>query len=66
MEEFEEAVNCEAKMGAMVEALINSEDEPLTNNLDAVGELLNAWDTVVDTSPVEGDFMDQYDGGGIV
>ena len=66
VEEFEEAVNCEAKMGAMVEALINSEDEPLTNNPDAVGELLNAWDTVVDTSPVEGDFVDQYDGGGIV
>ena len=58
VEEFEEAVSLEAKMDAMVEALIELEEEPLTNNPDAVGELLKAWDTVVDTSPVEGDFAD--------
>ena len=66
VEEFEEAVNHEAEMDAMVEALVESEDEPLTNDLDAVGELLKAWDMVVDTSPVEGDFMDWYDGGGFI
>ena len=66
VEEFEEAVDCEAKMDAMVEALVKLEDELLTNDSDAVGELLEAWDTVVDTSPVEGDFVDQYDGGGFV
>ena len=66
VEEFEEAVSCEAKMVAMVEALVESEDEPLTNDPDAVGELLEAWDTVVDTSPVEGDFVDRYDGGGLM
>ena len=56
----------EAEMDAMVEALIESEDEPLTNDPDAMGELLEAQDTVVDTSPVEGDFVDQYYGGGFV
>ena len=66
VEEFEEAVSCEAKIDVMVEALVKLEDEPLTNDPDAVGELLEAWDTVVDTSPVEGDFVDQYDGGGFV
>ena len=66
VEEFEEAVSREAEMDAMVEALVESEDEPLTNDPDAVGELLKAWDTVVDTSPVEGDFVDQYNGGGFV
>ena len=66
VEEFEEAVSCEAEMDAMVEALVKSEDEPLTNNPDGVGELLEAWDMVVDTSPVEGDFIDWYDGGGVV
>ena len=66
VEEFEEAVSCEAEMDAMVGALVESEEEPLTNDPDAVGELLEAWDTVVDTSPVEGDFVDQYDGGGFV
>ena len=58
VEEFEEAVDCEAKMDAMVESLVESEDEPLTNDPDAVGELLEAWDMVVDTSPIEGDLMD--------
>ena len=55
VEEFEEVVSHEAEMDAM-EALVELEDEPLTNDPDAVGELLEAWDTVVDTSPVEGDF----------
>ena len=66
VEEFEEAVSHEAEMDVMMEALVKSEGEPLTNDPDAVGELLEAWDTVVDTSPVEGDFVDQYDGGGFV
>ena len=64
VEEFEEVVDSEAEMDAMVESLVESEEEPLTNDPDAVGELLEAWDTVVDTSPVEGDFVDQYDRGG--
>ena len=66
MEEFKEAVDREAKMDAMVEALLESEDEPLNNDTDAVGDLLKARDTVVYTSPVEGDFVDRYDRGGIV
>ena len=66
VEEFEEAVSHEAELEAMVESLVESEGEVLTNNLDAVGGLLEAWDTVVDTSPVEGDFMDQYNGGGFM
>ena len=66
MEEFEEAVDCEVEMDVMVEALVKSEDEPLTNDPDAVGELLEVWDMVVDTSPVEGDFVDWYNGGGFV
>ena len=66
VEKFEEAVEHEAEMDAMVEALVESEDEPLTNDPDTVGELLKAWDTVVDTSPVEGDFVDRYDGGGFM
>ena len=52
MEEFEEAVSHEAEVDAMVEALVELEDGPLTNNSDAVGELLEAWDTIVDTSLV--------------
>ena len=36
------------------------------NDPDALEELLEAWNAVVDTSPVEGDFEDQYDGGGFV
>ena len=50
----------------MVESPVESGDEVLTNDPDAVGELLEAWDTVVDTSPVEGYFVDRYDGGGFV
>ena len=66
VEEFEEAVTREAELEAMVESLVESGDEVLTNNSDTVGELLKAWDTIVDTSPVEGDFVDRYDGGGFV
>ena len=66
VEEFEEAVSCKAEFEAMVESLMESEGEPLTNDPEAVGELLKAWDTVVDTSPVEGDFVDQYNRGGFV
>ena len=66
VEEFEDAVTCEAELEAMVESLVESEDEPLTNDPDAVGELLEAWDMVVDTSPVEGDFVDRYNGGGFL
>ena len=66
VEEFEEAVSREAEMDAMVEALVELEDEPLINDPDAVGELLEAWDMVLDTSPMEGDFVDWYDGGGFV
>ena len=66
MEEFEEVMDREAEMDAMVEALVESEDEPLTNDPDTVGELFEVWDAVVDTSPVEGDFVDQYYGGGFV
>ena len=58
VEEFEEAVGREAEVEAMVESLVESEGELLTNDPDAVGELLKAWDAVVDTSPVEGDFVD--------
>ena len=66
VEEFEEAVSCEAEVDAMVESLVESEGELLTNDPDAVGELLKAWDMVVDTSPVEGDFVGRYNGGGFV
>ena len=58
VEEFEEAVSREVKLDAMVESLVESEDEPLVNDPEAVGELLEAWDAVVDTSPMEGDFVD--------
>ena len=66
VEEFEEAVNREVEVEAMVESLVELEGELLTNDPDAVGELLEAWDTVVDTSPVEGDFVDRYNGGRFV
>ena len=33
-------VGREVEMDAMVEGLVESEDKPLTNNPDAVGELL--------------------------
>ena len=66
VEEFEEAVEREAEMDAMIGTMVESEEEPLTNDPDAVGELLEAWDAVVDTSPVEGDFEGRYNGGGFV
>ena len=66
VEEFKEAVEHEVEMDAMVEPLIKSEEEPLTNNPDAVGELCEARDLTLDTSLIEGDFEDRYDGGGIV
>ena len=66
VEEFKEAVSHEAEVEAMVESLVESEGEPLTNDPEAVGELLEAWDAVVDTSPVEGDFVDRYNGGGFM
>ena len=61
-----EEFDCEAEMDVMIESLVESEYEPLTNDPNTVGELLEAWDTVVDTSPVEGDFVDWYDGGGVI
>ena len=66
VEEFEEVASHEAELEAMVESLVESEGEALTNDPDAVGKLLEVWDTVVDTSPVEGDFVDWYNGGGFV
>ena len=66
VEEFEEVVSREAEVDAMVESLVESEGELLTNDPDAVGKLLEAWDVVVDTSLVEGDFVDRYNGGGFV
>ena len=53
-------------MDAMVESLVKLEEEPLTNDPDAVGELCEAWDLMLNTSPIEGDFEDRYDGGGFV
>ena len=66
VEEFEEAVEREAEMDAMIGTIVELDEEPLTNDPDAVGELLEAWDAVVDASPVEGDFEGRYDGGGFV
>ena len=66
VEEFEEVVECEAKMDAMVDSLVESEEEPLTNDPDAGAELIEAWDAVVDTVPVEGNFKDRYNGGGFM
>ena len=66
-EEFEEAVGFEAKAIAMVDAWVEAEGkEPLTNDPEATAELIEAWDVVVDTSPVEGDFEERYTGGGFV
>ena len=53
-------------MDTMIKTLVELEEEPLTNDPDAVGELLEAWDAVVDASPVEGDFEGWYDGRGFV
>ena len=56
----------EAEAIAMVDSLVKSEEEPLTNDPDAVAELEELWDCVMDTSPVEGDFEDWYAGGGVM
>ena len=66
VEEFEEAVEREAEAIAMVDSLVESGEEPLTNDPDAVAELEELWDCVVDTSPVEGDFEERYPGGGVM
>ena len=64
--EFEEVMEREAEAVAMVDALVDSEEEPLTHDPDASRELKEAWDCVTDTLPVEGDFEDRYAGGGIM
>ena len=66
VEEFEEAAEREAEVMAMVDALVESEEEPLTNDSEAVKELNEAWDALMDTSPVEGDPVERYAGGGFV
>ena len=66
VEEFEEAVEHEAEVVVMVDALVKSEEKPLTNNPDAVGELYKVWDLTLDTSPVEGDFEERYARGGFI
>ena len=66
VEEFEEAMEHEAEVVVMVDSLVKSEEEPLANNPDAVGELCEAWDLTMDTSPMEGDFEERYTRGGFV
>ena len=66
VEEFEAAVEHEAEVIAMVDALVESEEEPLTNDPEAVEELNEVWDAVMDTSPVEGDPVGRYAGGGFI
>ena len=51
---------------AMVDSLVGSEEEPLTNDPDTVGELCEAWDVTIDTAPVEGDFEERYARGGFM
>ena len=63
VEEFEEAVECEAEVVVMVDSLVESE-EPLTNDPNAVRKLCEAWDLTVDTPPEEGDFEERYARGG--
>ena len=46
--------------------MVGSEEEPLTNDPDTVGELCEAWDVTIDTAPVEGDFEERYTRGGFV
>ena len=65
-EEFEEAIEHEAEVVAMVDSLVESEEEPLTNDPDAIRELCKAWDLTMDTVPVEVDFKERYSGGGFV
>ena len=66
VEEFEEAMEREVEVEAMVATLVKSDEEPLTHDPEVVGELFEAWDSVMDTSPVEGDFEERYEGGGFV
>ena len=67
VEEFEEAAEFDAEVTSMVDSLIEAGgEEPLTNDPEATAELLEAWDAVVDTSPVEGDFKDRFAGGGVI
>ena len=65
-EEFKEAMEHEAEVVAMVDSLVELEEEPLTNNPDAIRELCEAWDLIMDTVPVEGDFEERYAGGGFM
>ena len=66
-EEFEEAVRFKAETIAMVDAWVEAEGkEPLTNDPEATAELIEAWDAVMDTSPVVGDFEERYAGGGFM
>ena len=66
-EEFEEAVGFEAEMIVMVDTWVEAEGkEPLTNDPEATAELIEAWDAVVDTPPVEGDFEERYTGRGFM
>lgn len=65
VEEFEEVREYEAGVEAMVNALVELEEKPLTRDPEVVGKLLEAWDAVMDTFPVEGDFVERYVGGGV-
>ena len=67
VEEFEEVAEFDAEATLMVDSLVEAGgEEPLTNDPEATAELLEVWDAVVDTSPVEGDFEDRFVGGGVV
>ena len=50
----------------MVDFLIKSGEEPLANDPDVIAELDEAWDVILDTSPVEGDFEERYARGGVI
>ena len=66
VEEFEEVMEREAEAVVMIDALVESEEEPLTFDPDASRGLEYAWDCVADTSPIEGDPEGRYLGGGFV
>ena len=67
VEEFEEAAEFDAEASLMVDSLIEAGgEEPLINDPEATAELLEAWDAVMDTSPVEGDYEDRFAGGGVI
>ena len=65
VEEFEEAMEHEVEVVVMVDSLVELEEEPLTNNPDAVRELCKVWDLTLDTLSI-GDLEDRYAGGGVV